>query len=433
MKIGIRREDKNIWERRVPLTPEHVKKIIGAGVEVVVQPSGIRALKEAAYRDAGAQIDEDLSSCRVVFAVKEIPVELFRKNGAYVYFAHVIKGQPHNMPMLKKLLELECTLIDYEKVTNDSGRRLVFFGRHAGLAGMMDSLWALGRRLESEGFQTPFSLLKATHEYADLDEVKLAVRDVGQKIRLEDLPDLYNPMVFGFAGYGNVSQGAQEIFDLLPHKEISPEQLAKRSYEPDARHLYKVVFKEEHMAKPKDAAKQFELQEYYDQPELYQANFAQYVPHLTALINCIYWSPKYPRLVTKELLRAIWSGATPPRLKILGDISCDVEGALECTLKSTEPDDPVFVYKVQDDSILSGVEGDGPVVLAVDNLPCELPVESSWDFGNALIGFVPEIARANYFAKFEDLALPAPIKRAVIAHRGKLAPNYEYLYAKLDG
>ncbi len=298
---------------------------------------------------------------------------------------------------------------------------------------MMDSLWALGRRLDSEGFQTPFNLLKATHEYADLDEVKQAVSEVGQKIQLEDLPDPYNPMVFGFAGYGNVSQGAQEIFDILPHKEISAEDLAKGNYGPDARHLYKVVFKEEHMAKPIGEARQFELQEYYNQPELYQANFAQYVPHLTGLINCIYWSPKYPRLVTKDLLRSIWSGATPPRLKILGDISCDVEGALECTLKSTEPDDPVFVYKVQNDSAISGVEGDGPVVLAVDNLPCELPVESSWDFGNALISFVPEIARADYSVEFDDLALPAPIKRAVIAHRGKLAPDYKYLYAKLDG
>jgi saccharopine dehydrogenase (NAD+, L-lysine-forming) len=148
VKIGIRREDKNIWERRAPLNPDHVRKLVAQGIEVLVQPSPIRTFPDQAYRQAGATISEDLSSCPMVFAIKEIPPHQFVAGHAYMYFAHVIKGQAHNMPMLQRLLDLRCTLIDYEKVTDEAGKRLIFFGRHAGLAGMIDSLWALGRRLK---------------------------------------------------------------------------------------------------------------------------------------------------------------------------------------------------------------------------------------------------------------------------------------------
>jgi alpha-aminoadipic semialdehyde synthase len=155
------------------------------------------------------------------------------------------------------------------------------------------------------------------------------------------------------------------------------------------------------------------------------------VPHLTVLVNGIYWTDAYPRLVTRDLLRQLWAGG-PPRLRVIGDISCDVEGAIECTLKCTEPGEPVFVYDPLTGDVTDGYAGRGVVVMAVDILPSELPREASEDFGRILIPFLPAIAQADYDRPFEDLALPPEIKRAVIAHRGELAPDYDYLQDYLD-
>ncbi|MDX1389385.1 MAG: hypothetical protein R3344_09355, partial [Acidobacteriota bacterium] len=180
----------------------------------------------------------------------------------------------------------------------------------------------------------------------------------------------------------------------------------------------------------------FDLQEYYGHPERYRGEFGRHVRYLTVLMNCIYWTPKYPRLVTRRLLRELFAGGVTPRLRVIGDISCDVEGAIECTLRATQPDDPVYVYLPSEDRIVSGVTGQGPVVLAVDNLPAELPRESSRDFGDALLPFVGPLARADFGAPLETLELPDAIKRAIIVLRGRLTPDFAYLAehaARADG
>ncbi len=430
MKIGIRKEDKNIWEARVPLSPDQVASLTSNGVQVVVQASDIRAFPEELYQNVGATIVPDVPDTPVLFAVKEIPTELLQPKRTYLYFAHVIKGQPYNMGMLQRLLDLESTLIDYERIEDDEGRRLIFFGRYAGLAGMIDTLWALGQRLRVEGYDTPFAEIRQAKDYPNLEAAKAAIRQAGEPLAETALPAELTPMVFGFAGYGHVSKGAQEILDLLPHRQIEPKELM--GLDQDTPGLFKVVFAEEHMAKPVDPAGSFELQEYYNHPELYRGDFARYVPYLTVLVNCIYWTPQYPRLVTRELLHGLFGAGKTPRLRVIGDISIDVEGAIECSLEATDSGDPVYVYLPDEDRIELGVEGHGPVVLAVDNLPCELPVESSQEFGKALLPYIEAVAGADYSVPYEDLDLPPAIKRAVIAHRGSLTPDYEYLQEYLD-
>ncbi|RME25621.1 MAG: hypothetical protein D6806_07580 [Deltaproteobacteria bacterium] len=430
-RLGIRREDKNRWERRTPLAPSHVARLVEKGVEVLVQPSPIRAFEDGEYERAGARIEEDLSGCNLVLGVKEMPLSFFRPGGNYMYFAHVIKGQPYNMPMLARLLELGCTLIDYEKITDDSGRRLVFFGRHAGLAGMADTLYALGQRLAYEGIKTPLADLRQAHAYGGLESLKRAVEEAGRKLAGEGIPQPLRPMVVGFAGYGNVSRGAQEIFDLLPHRAITPEQLLKGP-EPSAEFVYKVVFEERHMAEPAEPGRNFDLREYYEHPERYRGAFARYLDKLTVLVNCIYWTERYPRLLGREDAKRLWGGTEHPKLKVIGDISCDVEGAIELTVRTTTPDEPVFVYLVDRDEPSMGFEGKGPVVLAVDNLPCELPVESSNDFGEALWPLVADAASADFAVPFGQLELPPELTRAVIVHRGRLTPGYEYLREHLE-
>ena len=205
--IGIRREDKNKWERRAPITPQHVKKLKEEyNIQTKVQPSKIRIFEDNEYEKNGGIIQEDLSDCPVVFAIKEIPINFFKENKTYVFFSHTIKGQKYNMPMLKKMMQLNCNLIDYEKITDEAGKRLVFFGKYAGISGMIDSLWAFGKRMSWKGVSNPFEEIKQTIYYDDINEIKQHLKIIGKKIKQNGLPEILTPMIIGITGYGNVSK-----------------------------------------------------------------------------------------------------------------------------------------------------------------------------------------------------------------------------------
>jgi alpha-aminoadipic semialdehyde synthase len=291
---------------------------------------------------------------------------------------------------------------------------------------MIDSLWALGQRLAWTGIPTPFSHVRPTLQYDGLEQAQAAIREIGQQIQSQGLPPSLVPLVCGFAGYGNVSRGAQEIYDLLPLVEVAPEDLHKLK-DKDTHHVYKVVFKEEHMVEPIHSDARFDLQDYYHHPEKYRSKFESYLPHLTMLINGIYWSEQYPRLVTKRYLEKVFDQETMPRLQVIGDISCDVEGAIECNLHATTPGDPIYVYDPMTEQTTSGYEGRGVVVLAVDNLPAELPKESSTHFSRTLMPLVPEIVQADYTVPFHKAEISPPLKHAIIVWQGGLTPDYRYL------
>jgi saccharopine dehydrogenase (NAD+, L-lysine forming) len=431
--IGIRREDKSEWERRVPITPRHAAELEKQGIEVVVQTSDIRAYEHSEFTEAGITVQEDLSACPVILGIKEIPKDVIEADKTYMFFAHVIKGQPYNMPMLQRLLDMGCTLIDYERVVDEKNRRLIFFGWHAGVAGMIDTLWALGQRLAWDGIPNPFSTLRLTHEYRDLAEAKVALNEVKIKIQTEGLPAAVTPLIVGVAGYGNVSRGSQEMLDLLPVIEIDPEEIADlvASDAHSRHHIYKAVFREEHMVEPASPGAEFQLQDYYDHPETYRGVFEQYLPHLSVLVNAIFWTERYPRLVTREALENLFA-ERQPRLRVIGDVSCDVEGAIECTVKCTEPGDPVFVYDPVSGTVQDGYKGRGVVVMAVDILPSELPREASADFADVLMPYIPAIARCDYNVPFDECDLPPEIKRAVITYQGALTPDYLYIEEYLD-
>ncbi len=432
--IGIRHEDKYVMERRAPLTPKHVERLIkNKKLDFVVQTSEKRVFTDEEYIKAGAKIARDLKKCSVIFGVKEMPVSFFEKDKTYIFFSHVIKGQDYNMPMLRKMMELKCNLIDYERVVDEQGKRLIFFGRYAGLAGMINSLWSLGLRLKEAGYKTPFSKIRQAHHYNSLDEVRDVISEVGQEIAEKGMPEELRPFTVAFTGYGNVSQGAQEIIGLLPVKEISPEKLLslKRRNKLPGNLIYKIVFKEEHMVEPVDSTEEFDLHEYYASPEKFRSAFEKYIPHIDVLINCIYWDSRYPRLVTKEYLFKHFSDGTP-KLKVIGDISCDVNGSIECTEKGTEIEDPVFVYHPLTYGHTMGYKGDGVLVMSVDILPSELPRDSSAGFADVLANYVKAIADCDFNEEFEALDLPRAVKSALILHRGELTPHYKYLESHLN-
>ena len=427
MIIGIRREDKNRWERRVPLVPADIAVLHDQGLAFRIQPSPSRVFGDAEYAAVGCGVHEDLGPCELILAVKEIPTALLEAGKAYVYFSHVIKGQDYNMPMLRRLLELNCSLVDYEKICDADGRRLIFFSIHAGYAGMIDSLWTLGQRLAARGFTTPLAEVRQTHEYPSFEAAKMHLRELGARLEAE-LPAELRPLTIGVAGYGNVAAGCREVLSCLPCEWVDPAELpAAATRDADAPPLRCVEFREEHMVAPA-AGQAFDLAEYYQHPERYTGVFARQLPHLDVLMNTIYWAPQYPRLVTRD-----WVRENPEaRLQVIGDISCDIEGSIEITLQATMPDVPSFTWDPASDAVTPGVSGPGPAVMAVDNLPCEVPRESSEHFSRVLVDMVPALAACDWSQPFASLDLPPALKNAVITHQGELTPGYRYLREFLD-
>ena len=432
--IGVRREDKNEWERRVPLVPDDVRWLKEKhGIGTIVQPSKIRIFSDDEYRRAGAEVSEDLGRAGVILAVKEIPAALFEKNKTYVFFSHTIKGQAYNMPMLQTMIDRQCNLIDYERVLDEKNRRLIFFGRYAGrkepaliffgryagLAGMLDTLHGYGQKLLARGLDTPFAKIRQAYQYDSLEQAKAEIAAIGSEIDEHGFPSELCPLMVGFAGYGNVSRGAQEIFDLLPHKILSAEAMLEmaENFSNDNLNLYKVVFSEDDLVRPRQG--RFDLQDYYDHPEKYESKFENYLPLLTILVNCIYWTEKYPRLVSKRYLHDRTVLESNLRLQVIGDISCDIDGSIEITRKATKPDAPFYTYFAEADRFEEGVQPLGVTVMAVDNLPCEFPRESSVEFSAVLRDFVPEIAAADFSSRPRkpEAAVPHPESAGPAARR----------------
>ncbi|MBN1968934.1 MAG: hypothetical protein JXR48_02710 [Candidatus Delongbacteria bacterium] len=430
--IGIRREDKIALERRVPIIPSHIKILENEmNIKTVLESSNNRIFSDERYAEMGAEIVDSVDNCDIIFGVKEIPIERIQEDKTYIFFPHVVKGQRRNMEMLKTLREKRCTLIDYECITDDNGHRLLFFSKFAGYAGMIDTLWSMGQRYQKLGIETPFLDLKQAWEYNSLDEARRDLTILGHKIARDGLPKELGPVVIGFAGYGNVYSGASEMLDFLPVKKIRvPELMELEQSEILANNIiYKVVFREEHMVSNRERYP-FDLEEYKNFPDRYESKFEQYLPYLSVLVNCINWSDRYPRLVTLNYLRENYNANS--KLKVIGDLACDVHGAIECTAAATTSDNPVYVYNPAENTMTYGSDGEGLLIMSVGILPSELPRESSIFFSNALLHYIPSIVNADYSDSYEDIELPSDIKRAIILKKGELSPLYSYLENRIN-
>ncbi len=414
--LGIRREDKTPWERRAPLVPADVAALAARGIEVHVQTAPNRCFAEDEYRDAGARIVSAMDEADVVLGVKEIPIPELRAGKTYMFFSHTIKGQPHNMPMLRKLLDLGGSLLDYELVTDDAGVRTIAFGRHAGIAGALDTLWLLGRRLAAEGIDTPLAALRQTVEYHDLADAGAAVREAGARIAAGEWPRAAGPLAVAVTGEGGkVWGGALEILDLLPSRRVPPSGLARAVAEADGRQALLVSYGPGDLVEPVRPGATYSWEDYRDRPEGYRARFGRDLAHLTAVIHGIFWREGYPRFILREDVAALFAGEAVPRLRVIADITCDLGGSDECLVKVTDPGNPAYVFDPRTGTATDGWQGHGPVVLAVDILPSELPVEASRHFSRVLAPLVPALVNRGP----ED-GWPEPLVRALVAHRGAL-------------
>jgi saccharopine dehydrogenase (NAD+, L-lysine-forming) len=430
----IRAEDKNRWERRVPIVPADLEQIIKAtGARAFVEQSTKRFFGNNLYAAAGAVSCEGMADGDVIFGVKEIPIEKILGNKTYVFFSHTIKGQKANMPLLQKIIDSRSTLIDYERITDAQGRRLVYFGPYAGDAGIIDMLSLMGEHWAAGGIATPFSAVRRAHQYDALKAARAHLAEVAAAIRRDGFPRQLSPFTVGILGYGNVSKGAQQALDCLPTERIAVDDIKAfvKEGRGDRHTVYITVFEEKDLVAPRAPGSAFDLQEYYAHPERYVSRFAQFLPGFTLLVNAVYWEKRYPRFVTWADLKHLAETAAPLKLSGIADISCDTNGAIECNVKSTDSDMPAYRVDPVSGAIYDGHLGAGIVLLAVDNLPCELPNDASTFFSNQLRPFVPGLLQADFSRPLEDSGLPPEIQKAVIVYNGKLTRNYEYLDAHL--
>ncbi|MDX1641287.1 MAG: hypothetical protein R3220_06300, partial [Balneolaceae bacterium] len=283
-----------------------------------------------------------------------------------------------------------------------------------------------GKRLSVNGINTPLKKIKQTKDYSSLGEAKEDITKAAGEITASGLPESVKPLIIAVTGDGNVSKGAMEILDLLPGEYIPAADLKIGNYDKNQDIIKVNLLVSDYMTPPE--GREFDLGHYINNPDLYTSTIKDYLPEIDVFVNGIYWDDRYPRLITKDWLREMDS-SNRLNLKVIGDITCDIHGSIECTETATPIEDPVFIYNSKNDSYEMGFEGRGVAVMAVDILPSELPREASIHFSESLRPYLKSIAKADF--SIEDLSLPAPIKNAVIVHNGKLMPDYSYLQSYL--
>ncbi|XP_037539586.1 alpha-aminoadipic semialdehyde synthase, mitochondrial [Nematolebias whitei] len=437
--VAIRREDVNPWERRAPLAPRHVKELTNNGVKVLVQPSNRRAIHEKFYMKAGAVIQEDISEATLIIGVKRPPEDKVIPRKTYAFFSHTIKAQEANMGLLDDLLKKEVRLIDYEKMVDANGYRIVAFGQWAGVAGMINSLHGLGLRFLALGHHTPFMHIGMAHNYRNVSQAIQAVRDCGYEISIGLMPKSIGPVTFCFTGTGNVSKGAQDIINELPVEYVEPHELKDVSETGDMTKVYATVLsRRHHLVRKSDGI--YDPMEYENHPELYTSHFRTSVaPYTTCLINGIYWDPQTPRLLRRldaqRLMRPPktlsvhneGSPALPHKLLAICDISADTGGSIEFMNECTTIDKPFCMYDADQHIDHDSVEGNGILMCSIDNLPAQLPIEATEYFGDRLFPYIWEMLLSDATRPMEEEEFSPQVRDAVITSNGVLTPKFEYI------
>ncbi|EAT33010.1 AAEL014734-PA [Aedes aegypti] len=438
--IAIRREDQSVWERRASFSPAGVKKLIKQGVKVIVQPSNRRAYPMQAYLNAGATVQEDISEASVIFGVKQVPVDALIPQKTYCFFSHTIKAQESNMPLLDACLEKNIRLVDYEKLMDRNGQRLVAFGKYAGVAGMVNILHGLGLRLLALGHHTPFMHVGPAHNYRNSSMARQAVRDCGYEIALGMMPKSIGPLTFIFTGSGNVSQGAQEVFQELPIEYVPPESLRKVAEHGSQNKLYACeISRSDHLERRDGGG--FDPVEYDQYPERYISTFSTNIaPYASVIVNGIYWAVGAPKLITipdaKNLLRPAntpWlptsrgAPALPHRMLAICDISADPGGSIEFMNECTTIDNPFCLYDADRNKDQKSFKGPGVLVCSIDNMPTQLPREATDFFGDLLYPYALDILQSDASKPLSEHNFCQPVEGAIICSNGKLTPGYEYI------
>jgi len=395
MKIGVIREEKVPADKRVPLVPEQCKLLMEQypSVEVVVQSSNIRCFSDDEYKNTGIRVVDEVSDCDVLMGVKEVPKDKLIADKTYFFFSHTIKKQPYNRDLLREVLKRNVTLVDYEVLVGTDKLRIIGFGRFAGLVGAYNSLLTYGKKYG-------YFDLKPAHQCKDFNELKEEL----SKIKIP-------PVKIAMTGSGRVAKGVKEIMEIAGIKQVTVEEYLKNDA-PD-QPVYVQLFVYDYN-KHKDG-KEFERQHFYSHPEEYENSFKRFIPHTDILISSAYWDPNAPVMFENDDMKS-----DDFRIKVIGDITCDIKGSIPSTVRATSIEEPCYDYDPYTESEKPAFSDDKLVtVMAVDNLPSELPVDASRDFGESLVNnVIPHLLGGD-----EDEI----IAKATIAKGGKLTKYFEYL------
>ncbi len=426
--VGILPESKNEWERRAPLSPKDVAWLVKKNISVEVASSPLRIYKDAQYARSGAKIVTEFKKANLLVGIKEPPIDTLIPDSVYMVFSHTTKGQTYNRNLLTAFLKKKITLIDYEHITGSLGQRLVYFGRYAGICGMIDTLHVFGRKAKLLDNPNPFSDLKSAVHYGTFGSAKRALEQVVNEIQKKGFEKKITPFVIGILGHGNVSRGAQEVLECMGAIEIHPRDIdiLSRSRTSHKKTIYKLVFHREEKFRSKKG-KGFYFEEYLKHPDRFESNLDKSLPFLNILVNASYWDKRYPKLLSEAMLRRLYSTNPDFRLSVIGDLSCDIKGTIEITKKATTSSEPAFVYDPVAKEISNDLSHNGIAVMAVDNLPCEFPKESSMEFAEQVREYVYQVAAHGITDITNHHALTNAIRNAVVTQNGRLTHQFKYL------
>lgn len=393
IKIGVLREEKSPIDLRVPLTPLICMELLAkfSNLQIYIQPSKIRCYSDEEYESFGLTLREDLSDCDILMGVKEVPYDKLIKGKKYFFFSHTIKKQPHNVKLMKALIEKQIQMIDYETLTDKHHNRIIGFGRYAGIVGAYNGILGYGRKYDL------FTLKPANlcRDRAEMEEELKRVKLPNIKICL--------------TGGGRVANGVIETLSALRIRKVTPYEFLTASFrEP----VYCQLNAKEYVERGGDH--NFDLNDFFAHPEHYSSIFKPYTKVTDIYISAHFWDPRSPKMFTKEDMKE-----KDFHISVVADITCDIDGSVPSTLRSSTIKQPFYGYNPQNEQETVPFNKETITVMAVDNLPCELPRDASDDFGKDLM----ERVLPHILGEDTD----AVIERATLCKEGKLTKGFEYL------
>lgn len=393
MKIGLIKEGKTPPDTRVPLTPEQCADIQKQypDIKIYVQPSPNRSYSDQEYKEARIELKEDLSDCDILMGIKEVPIDELIPNKTYFFFSHTKKKQPYNQKLMHALIDKKIRMIDYEALTYDSGQRIIGFGFYAGVVGAHNGILTYGKK---HGLFN----LKPAHECDDMADMIKQYREI-------QLP----PVKIVVTGDGRVAHGILYIMEKMDIDSVAHTDFLGQEYD----HPVYTNLKDETLYQNRET-KTYNREEFHEHPERYECLFKPFI-EADILMNGIYWDTNIERLFEKK-------DVNKPdfNISVISDVTCDIDGSVPINLEASSIADPVYGYDKKTGEKSHPFQDDKNVIdiMAVDNLPNELPRDASDMFGDHIIKYIiPELLAAE----------SAMLDRATICQNGKLGPDFEYL------
>jgi len=399
MKFGVIKEGKNPPDKRVVLTPKACKalKETFKELEIIVEKSENRTFADQEYVNNGIEVTSDVSSADVLLGVKEVPIDSLIHDKKYFFFSHTIKEQPYNRDLLRAVLDKNIELYDHEVITNQKEIRLVAFGRYAGIVGAYNAMRTYG--LKNNSFRLP-----KAQELSDQLEL------------IEQLKQITLPNIkIVLTGKGRVSNGSKEMLDGMGLKEVNVNDFLNKTFEQPVYCQIDVLDYNK-----RNDGKVIDMYDFFDHPEAYQSDFSRFSAVSDVYIAGHFYGTGAPYIFTREDAKS-----KDFKIKVVADISCDIDGPVASTLRASTIADPIYGYDRVLETEVDFMDPEAIAVMAVDNLPNELPRDASQGFSE---NFVTYVIPAFFNGDKDGI-----LERGRMTQHGKLTPRYQYLDGYVKG